>query len=186
LNKIWKLALTRDELAAMGAVIGSDVAFFLTPPAAWCTGRGEVVTPEPVTRSLDFVLVCPPVGLATADVYRRLTMSSAPVSGEALRQAVRVGDSEAVGRAMFNRLEEPAFALSPVVEQIHSRLAALVPGGVRMSGSGSAVFAVCRSRDEATRVAAAFRHAGPIAGQATCATKTELEPRVLVVRSLAP
>jgi 4-diphosphocytidyl-2-C-methyl-D-erythritol kinase len=186
LNKIWKLALTRDELAAMGAVIGSDVAFLLTPPAAWCTGRGEVVTPEPVGRPLDFVLVCPPVGLATADVYRSLTVPATPMSGEAVRHAVNSGDPEALSRAMFNRLEEPAFALSPVVEKIHSRLAVLVPDGVRMSGSGSAVFAVCRSRDEATRVAAAFRHAGPIAGQATCATKTELEPRVLVVRSLAP
>jgi 4-diphosphocytidyl-2-C-methyl-D-erythritol kinase len=186
LNKIWKLALTRDELAAMGAVIGSDVAFFLTPPAAWCTGRGEVVSTESVGRPLDFVLVCPPLGLATADVYRRLTVPSAPVRGEAVRQAVRVGDPEALGRAMFNRLEEPAFALSPAVVHIHGRLAALVPDGVRMSGSGSAVFAVCRSRDEATRVAAAFRRVGPIAGLETCATKTELEPRVLVVRSLAP
>ena len=41
LNEIWKLALTRDELAAIGAAIGSDVAFFLSPPAGWCTGRGK-------------------------------------------------------------------------------------------------------------------------------------------------
>src|SRR5262249_14892267 len=45
LNQIWKLAQTRDQLNAMAADIGSDVTFFLTPPAGWCTGRGEVVKP---------------------------------------------------------------------------------------------------------------------------------------------
>jgi 4-diphosphocytidyl-2-C-methyl-D-erythritol kinase len=177
LNEIWKLALTRDELAGMGASIGSDVAFFLSPPAAWCTGRGEVVTPEPVGRPLDFVLACPPVGLGTPEVYRALAVPAAPVPGDALRAAVRAGDADAVGRAMFNRLEEPAFVLAPPVKQARDRLAALAPCGARMSGSGSAVFAVCRSRDEAIDLAAAFRSGRPAA---------ESESRVFVVRSLAP
>src|SRR5581483_9816286 len=102
---------------------------------------------------------------------------ASPVSGMALRAAVRSGDPEAVGRALFNRLEEPAFALAPVVEGIRRRLADLGPCGAVMSGSGSAVFAVCRSRGEATRVAEEFRRARP-AG--------EPESRVLVVRSFAP
>ncbi len=177
LNQIWKLAQTREELAAMGASIGSDVAFFLAPPAAWCTGRGEVVTPEPVGRPLDFVLVCPPVGLATADVYRRLEAPRTPVRGDALRQAVRAGDPEAVGRALFNRLEKPAFALAPAVERVRQRLSGLGSCGALMSGSGSAAFAVCRSREEAIRLAAAFEINRP-AG--------EPESRVLVVRGFAP
>jgi 4-diphosphocytidyl-2-C-methyl-D-erythritol kinase len=177
LNQIWKLAQTREELAAMGASIGSDVAFFLNPPAAWCTGRGETVTPEPMGRPLDFVLVCPAVGLATADVYRRLQVPDPPVRGDALRQAVRAGDPDAVGRALFNRLEQPAFALAPAVERVRQRLSGLGSCGALMSGSGSAAFAVCRSREEAIRLAAAFESARP-AG--------EPESRVLVVRSLAP
>lgn len=177
LNRVWKVALTREELAGMAAVIGSDVAFFLTPPAAWCEGRGEVVTPEPVGRPFDFVLVCPPVGMATGAVYSSLKVPAAPVGGDAVRRAVRAGDPVALGRALFNRLEEPAFALSPEVRDIRNRLAGVSPCGARMSGSGSAVFAVCRSREEATGVAAAFRAARPA---------TEPESRVLVVRSLAP
>jgi 4-diphosphocytidyl-2-C-methyl-D-erythritol kinase len=177
LNQIWKLAQTREELAAMGASIGSDVAFFLAPPAAWCSGRGEVVTPEPVARPLDFVLVCPPVGLATADVYRRLEVPTTPNRGDSLRGALRAGDPEAVGRALFNRLEQPAFALAPAVESVRQRLSGLGSCGALMSGSGSAAFAVCRSREEAIRLAAAFQDGRP-AG--------EPDSRVLVVRSLAP
>ena len=97
--------------------------------------------------------------------------------GDSLRAAVRTGDAVAVGRATFNRLEEPAFGLAPVVKQTRDRLAALAPCGARMSGSGSAVFAVCRSRGEAIDLAAAFQRSRP-AG--------ESESRVFVVRSLAP
>ena len=177
LNQIWKLAQTREELAAIAASIGSDVAFFLTPPAAWCEGRGEVVTPEPVGRPLDFVLVCPSVGLATADVYRRLELPISPIRGDGLRQAVRAGDPEAVGRALFNRLEPAAFGLAPTVERVRQRLTGLGSCGALMSGSGSAAFAVCRSREEAIRLAAAFENGRPLG---------EPDSRVLVVRSLAP
>jgi len=177
LNEIWKLALTREELAVIASSIGSDVAFFLTPPAGWCIGRGELVSPEVVGRTLDFVVVCPSVGLATADVYRKLTVPTSPANGEAVRMAVRSGDPILLGSAAFNRLEEPAFELSPRVEQIRNRLAGLAPCGARMSGSGSAVFAVCRDRAEAFRVAAAFRSASPTLDQ---------DSRIYVVRSFAP
>ncbi len=177
LNEIWKLGLTRNELAGIAAFTGSDVAFFLAPPAAWCTSRGEVVTRETVGRPLDFVLVCPPVGLATADVYGKLSVPVAPRCGATLREAVRAGQPEALGRALFNRLEEPAFELSPLVRQIRLRLENLGGCGALMSGSGSAVFALCRSRDEATWVAARFRDTRPT---------DEPESRTFVVRSFAP
>jgi 4-diphosphocytidyl-2-C-methyl-D-erythritol kinase len=199
LNQIWKLGLTRPELLAIAASIGSDVTFFLTLPAAWCTGRGEQVEREPTPGEsqnvsgfwvdpptgspqapppvLHFVLVCPPVGLGTAGVYGRLAVPVEPVAGERVRAAFRAGAADALGRALFNRLEEPAFGLEPLVGRIRHRLAALGPCGALMSGSGSAVFAVCRTRAHAVQVAGAFRDSRPA---------EEPESRVLVVRSLSP
>jgi 4-diphosphocytidyl-2-C-methyl-D-erythritol kinase len=178
LNQIWKLGLTREELLAIAASIGSDVAFFLTLPAAWCTGRGEIVTPElPPARAYDFVLVCPPVGLGTAGVYARLTVPQSPVAGSSVREAFVNGDAAALGRAVFNRLEEPAFALEPLVGRIRQRLAAAGPCGALMSGSGSTVFAVCRDRAHAVEVAERFQNSRPT---------DEPESRVLVVRGLTP
>jgi len=37
LNRLWNLGLSRKELLALGAELGSDVSFFFAPPAAWCT-----------------------------------------------------------------------------------------------------------------------------------------------------
>lgn len=178
LNQIWKLGLTRQELLGIAASIGSDVAFFLTLPAAWCTGRGEIATPEATTGSgFHFVLVCPPVGLGTAGVYKRLVVPKEPVSGDAVRAAFRANDPVGLGRTIFNRLEEPAFGLEPLVGRIRQRLGGLGACGAMMSGSGSAVFAVCRDRAHAVQVAGAFQDSRPA---------DEPESRVLVVRSFTP
>jgi 4-diphosphocytidyl-2-C-methyl-D-erythritol kinase len=152
LNELWKLGLSTGALARIGAGIGSDVPFFLNGPAAWCTGRGEVVTPAPIGRPLDLVLIKPLEGLSTADVYRRLTLPANPVDGAAARKSLASGDVEALGRALMNRLQEPAFALSPAVASAFRRVQDVGAAGCLMTGSGSSLFALCRSPSEARRV----------------------------------
>ena len=152
LNELWNLSLSPAALARIGSEIGSDVPFFLNGPAAWCTGRGEVVTPVAVGRPLDLVLMKPPEGLGTADVYRRLTVPATPVDGNAARTALATGDVEALGHALFNRLQEPAIELEPAVAEAYRRVQGSGAAGCLMSGSGSCLFALCRSPSEARRV----------------------------------
>ncbi len=156
LNRLWRLGLGREELAALGARLGSDVPFFFATPAAWCTGRGEKVEPLRLGRPLDLVLACPPEGLSTAEVFRNLTVPEEPVDGAAVRRAAEEGDVEALGRLLFNRLQPVAERLCPAVAGLSGRLAGQGPAGCLMSGSGSTVFALCRGRGEALRVARAL------------------------------
>lgn len=151
--KVWGV----EPSAAVAAEVGSDVAFFLGGPAAWCTGRGEVVEPEAVGGALWFVLVKPPGGLGTADVYRRLTVPGTPADGTGLREAVRAGDPAAVARHLFNRLEGPAFALRPDLQSVRDELVTCGALGAKLTGSGVAVFGVCRDRPHADEVAGRFR-----------------------------
>lgn len=160
LNRLWQLGLKREELSALAAQLGSDIPFFFSLPAAWCTGRGEQVTPAPWGRRLWFVLVCPRVGLSTAAVYRAVTVPAVPSSGDALRQAAAEGRVDDLGRLLFNRLQEPAEQLCPAIAVYLRRLAELRPAGQCMSGSGSSLFALCRDRQEAVRLARALGH-GP-------------------------
>ncbi len=173
LNILWRLGLRRDELTALAAELGSDVPFFFAAPAAWCTGRGEMVEPLALGRPLDFVLVSPPFGLSTAEVFGNIVAPPGPVSGEDVRRAAEAGDVEELGRRLHNRLQAAAERLRPETAEWRERLAALGPAGAMMTGSGSTVFALCRSPEEALRVARglnAFREKG--AG-----------PRVHIVRS---
>ncbi len=157
LNEIWGLNLPPADLATVAAEIGSDVAFFLARSAAWCTGRGEIVEAESTGAAIDVVIVKPPVGLSTKEIYGRVSVPAHPVDGTPARGALRTGDLDALGRALFNRLQAPAFAVAPAVESLHRELAAFGPPGCQLSGSGSALFALCRDALEANRIAAAIR-----------------------------
>jgi 4-diphosphocytidyl-2-C-methyl-D-erythritol kinase len=158
LNRLWKLGRTPRELAGWSAELGSDVAFFFATPAAWCTGRGEQVTPVPLARALDLVLVSPGVGLATAEVYRGLTVPDLPRAGDRMLQALADGDVEAIGGGLFNRLQPVAEQLRPEVARLDARLRDLHPAGQVMSGSGTSLFALCRDRAEALRIARELRN----------------------------
>ena len=146
-----------DRLGEVAGEVGSDVAFFLHAPAAVCRGRGERVEPLPRLRqALHFVLVCPPVGLSTADVYRNLTPPDRPRPVGPVLEALAHDGPAALGRSLFNRLQPTAEALCPALARVRDALAELGPpllDGHLMSGSGSAYFGLARDRDAADEAA---------------------------------
>ena len=78
LDRLWELQTPPERLDELAAEIGSDVAFFRHAPAAVCRGRGEKVERVSLSRPLHFVLVSPPIGLSTAEVYSNLTPPDRP------------------------------------------------------------------------------------------------------------
>ncbi len=155
LNELWELGLPTERLAALGAEIGSDVPFFFHTPAAFCTGRGEVVQPVAVGGIFDMVLIKPPQGISTADVYRNCAPDdpqSAIRNPQSALDALAEGDVEKLARALHNRLQAPAMRICPPVAQVYQRLQASGAAGWLMSGSGSCLFALCRDEREARQV----------------------------------
>jgi 4-diphosphocytidyl-2-C-methyl-D-erythritol kinase len=173
LNRLWRLGLSTLELAKLGAELGSDVSFFFSTPAAWCTGRGEKIAPVRLGGPLWFVLLCPPIGLATAEVYRHVAVPAEPETGAAIVQAVEKGDVEEIGRRLHNRLQPVAERLCPALAGYLSLLKNLAAAGQSMSGSGTSLFALCRDHSEALRVACQLR----------AGSKEGISPRVFIVRS---
>jgi 4-diphosphocytidyl-2-C-methyl-D-erythritol kinase len=157
LNGLWNLGFEKATLVELSGKLGSDVAFFFHTPAAWCTGRGEKVTPVGMKKRLWLVLWCPRFGLATADVYRKVMVPAVPRSGDAIRRALAAGDVEETGRCLHNRLQPAAEAMQPAVADYQRRLEEFKPAGARMSGSGSSLFAIGRDRQEALTIARELR-----------------------------
>ncbi len=157
LNRLWNAGLSVPELATMAAELGSDVAFFFSLPAAWCTGRGEIVEPLIAPRAFDVVLIFPPFGCDTASVYRHTTLSETPALGNDVRRAFAAGDIESLAGALHNRLEAAAEVAAAPLRTLRNAIAAVSPLGCRMSGSGSTLFALARNRAEAIRLAEALR-----------------------------
>lgn len=158
-NRVWQLGLSVDRLAELAAELGSDVPFFLFDRSAICRGRGERIEPVSGLGVLHFVVVRPPVGLATKDVYGRCRPAASPRRVREAIEALVRGDWSAAARWMVNRLEVPAASLSPWIERLHAEFAAADCVAAQMTGSGSSVFGLCRSARHARRVAARLRAA---------------------------
>ena len=77
-NALWNLDWTPAALAELAAELGSDVPFFLAGGAAICRGRGERVAAVGGLLPLHFVVVRPPVGLSTAEVYGHCEVATQP------------------------------------------------------------------------------------------------------------
>jgi 4-diphosphocytidyl-2-C-methyl-D-erythritol kinase len=151
LDRLWNLQLPPGQLDALAGLIGSDVAFFRHGPSAVCRGRGEVVETFPLPGPLTFVLVCPPFGVGTADVYQRLVPPAAPRSIGPFLEAFASGNPRTIGSHLFNRLQPIAETLCPALIKVRDDLASVGSDldGHLMSGSGSAFFGLASDPDAA-------------------------------------
>jgi 4-diphosphocytidyl-2-C-methyl-D-erythritol kinase len=155
LDKLWDLRTPPERLRALAGEIGSDVTFFTCATAAVCRGRGEQVEPVFLKQNYHFVLVCPPIGMGTSDVYRQVVPPAEPRSIRPVLEALFHGGVADLGRSLFNRLQSVAEVLRPELTRVRDALASLSPllDGSIMSGSGSAYFGLCRTFDAARRAA---------------------------------
>ncbi|ONI14215.1 hypothetical protein PRUPE_4G269400 [Prunus persica] len=145
-NQFNGFLATEKELQEWSSEIGSDVPFFFSQGAAYCTGRGEVVqnVPPPLPLDLPMVLIKPQQACSTAEVYKRLqldrTSKSDPVT--LLEKISRNGISQDV---CINDLEPPAFEVLPSLKRLKQRVLAASRGqygAVFMSGSGSTIVGI--------------------------------------------
>ncbi|MGZ6793767.1 MAG: 4-(cytidine 5'-diphospho)-2-C-methyl-D-erythritol kinase [Mycobacteriales bacterium] len=185
-DALWDLGMSRAELMAVGAGLGSDVPFALHGGTALGTGRGERLTPVLGAGSWSWVLALADGGLSTPAVYAELDRlrATGPVSvvsdSAEVLSALRSASPDLLGRALSNDLQRAAVALKPDLRRLleaGQELGAL--GGV-VSGSGPTVAFLARSGEHATDLAAA------LSGHGVCRTVRTAEgpvPGARVVRS---
>lgn len=138
-----------EELSAMAAAIGSDVAFFINPLLSRCTGRGEQVRPlaQFAEWSSPIVILKPQFGVSTKRTYEAF-------EGSRRMQGFYYDEQNVNGLRMRNDLERPVFAKFPFLGQLKSWM--LERHGVRaalMSGSGSSMFALTETPQQALQLA---------------------------------
>jgi 4-diphosphocytidyl-2-C-methyl-D-erythritol kinase len=139
LNRLWKLDLTKHQLADIGLKLGADVPFFIHGSNAWVEGVGEQITPIHIPKA-HFLVVKPNTGLSTQAIFTDPSLKrdspNAIISGFA---AHPFGFGQ-------NDLQAVAQKLCP---DVTTALDWLKSKGLepRMTGSGSAVFALVGEKD---------------------------------------
>lgn len=170
LASLWRLDISREELAGLAAGLGSDVPFALHGGTALGTGRGESLVPVLSRHTFHWVVALDRRGLSTADVYRELDRLRAQGSPgpslsrlggvEPLLEALASGDPRQLALLLGNDLQAAAISLRPALRRT---LRAGVEAGAlagMVSGSGPTCAFLCVDADAAVRVAAELAGAG--------------------------
>jgi 4-diphosphocytidyl-2-C-methyl-D-erythritol kinase len=154
LNDYWKIGYSVSELTCLAEKLGSDVGFFLHGPVGVCSGRGEIIDPVDVRFDFFAVLVKPDVSISTADAYRA-HLPSDQLIPRARQLANRLSGSKPsdIYPYLTNDLEEAAYRVSPEVGELKNQLQRIVSVPVMLSGSGSALFALFDTLDQAMQAA---------------------------------
>lgn len=153
-NELFELCLPHQRLVELAASLGADVPFCLYGGTALAEGIGEVLTPLDGCPELRLVLVNPGIAVSTPQVYSRFdAMNTPPVHEasahtDAMRRALASGSPLAVGEALFNALEAPAFAILPQLAAIKAELAGMGLAAL-LCGSGATVMGIAHDKKQA-------------------------------------
>ncbi len=164
LNRLWDAGASPDELARMGADVGSDVPFFILARSALVSGRGELIAPAAFPRPYHFVLVYPGFPVSTAWAYRalRLELTKRPEYSKMLLSRCLAGaPPDEIAGLLHNDFEPTVAARHPNVARAKQDLLRAGACGALMSGSGSAVFGIFPDRVSSLGALEAVRPSWP-------------------------
>lgn len=126
-NEIFDLGKSDDELEAIGSKLGADVPFFIKGGCQRCQGIGEILSPAEDDHGEWVVIVKPPVGASTKEVYQAY-------------------DELETKPDLPNVLEAVTAKMYPVITEIGEMLASHGASFTSMTGSGTAVFGIFREK----------------------------------------
>ena len=168
LNQFWELGLQKKELHAIAACLGADVPFFLYGGLARCTGIGTELETLPLPSTWYLTLVQPEAVSHTGQVYKAFD--------RLCPEEIRHPDSEGILRilhmppdasllselaaSMENVLTAPAVHLYPEIGICLSAMQATGSVCNAMTGSGSVIFSVHTTPEDAEACANKMRNAG--------------------------
>ena len=152
-------------LEEIAASLGSDIPACVGGRPAIAEGRGERLRPGPELIALPAVLARPPAASATGPVYRAFDADPKGATVDPPDLPAKIATPQAAAEVFArcrNDLEAPALALQPAIGAALAELRAAPETLLgRMSGSGSACFALCADDEAAGRLAGRLAAAHP-------------------------
>lgn len=176
LGRLWGGAPV-TLLREVGATIGADVPFFLSGGTALGLGRGEEIYPLVDLPPHYVVIVRPPFGVSTAEAYAWYDEDRAAGLRENREFQTLPVPWPSRAAQMVNDLEPPVLRRHQEIGALKLQLREAGATAAAMSGSGSAVFGLFRSRLAAERAVKPLSRNGARALVTRTLTRAEHERR---------
>ena len=154
LNQYYNTPFTKPQLIKMGLSLGADVPFFIFNTPAIARGVGEKLEKIEGLKPYYMVRCDPGIQASTAKVYKnidfKLTTKQKYNINTGLSVLLRGMDFD-VRDIMHNDLEESACILYPEIMKTREEMELLLERAVFMTGSGSSLFALFESQENADK-----------------------------------
>lgn len=159
LNRLWGTGLNHTELEKIGLTLGADVPFCLRGGLTRTTGIGESMQVLPCARSYDLVVIQPCRGLSTGAVFGMYHEKKSQLhpNTDAAQRALEVGNSDLLAESLGNVLQGVSQEMRPLIGDAIATLQQRGAFAALMTGSGSAVFGVFDSEEDARAAARSLR-----------------------------
>ena len=151
-----------EELSQLAVNVGADVPFFLYGGTCLCERVGEEISTLESLSGIPLLIVKPQQGVSTPECFHAIDSKPLPEFDEARYEAfinsLNEGEDDALVRflkgsdLLTNDLEMPSEEKVPLIRKVREMLLTTGARFSRMTGSGSAVFAMYDSieaRDKA-------------------------------------
>ncbi|MCC7667034.1 4-(cytidine 5'-diphospho)-2-C-methyl-D-erythritol kinase [Liquorilactobacillus satsumensis] len=153
LNKLWRLKLSRAQLAEIGLEIDSDVPFCVYSEPALVTGKGEKILPIGELPAMWIVLAKPKASVSTPTILKKISYAQlAHQDVTRVVEAIKQKDEELLFQTMGNTLEEITVTVLPEVKKLKDKMLEFGAEVAQMTGSGPTVFGLCSRYSRAQHV----------------------------------
>jgi 4-diphosphocytidyl-2-C-methyl-D-erythritol kinase len=155
MNKLFELGLDFKELLSIGSKFGADIPYCMIGGTAIARGIGADIEYLDDFPSCHVLIVKPKFSISTAFVYNNLCLDKVNKhpNTKLLVEAIKRGDLDTIGSNLCNVLESVTIKEYPQIREIKNILIKGGAVGSLMSGSGSSVFGLFKSKEDAINVA---------------------------------
>lgn len=159
MNQLFNLNMSMQEMLDEGLKVGADVPYCIMGGTALAEGIGERLTPLRPLKKTWCVIAKPDIAISTKEAYGALRMDKIirhPATDQLIGY-IKAGEVKKLASGMVNVLEDACISRYPEIYEIRKLMQQQGAMGSMMTGSGSAVFGLFQSRNDAERCSNALK-----------------------------
>ncbi len=151
IRNLFGLKVSNNKLLEIGKEFGADVPFCIKRGTYLAEGIGEKLSPLPQMPHCYILIVKPSVSISTGEIFQSLDLSKIKERPdiEKLTYYLKNQNIEGIATNLCNVLEIVSIQKYPIIKDIKESMLESGALGSLMSGSGSAVFGIYKSKKQA-------------------------------------
>jgi 4-diphosphocytidyl-2-C-methyl-D-erythritol kinase len=158
LNSMWRLGLSKQELATIALTIDSDVPYCVYSQLAYVSGHGEKIELLPPQPHYWVVIAKQQISVSTPQILRQINYEKIDhLNNDQLLASLRAQDWQTATKYMGNVLEPVTMSFYPEIKRLKEKMVELGADVAQMSGTGPTVFAICHTESRAKRIQNSIR-----------------------------